>query len=519
MYELRPLLLAFVLALCAASQPIPLAAQEPGGSGSGSQKSPKLIILGFDGADAKLTRAVDGRGQAAQPGQAASRRAPSRPCARRSRRRRRSPGRPSRPACTPGRHGVFDFLKRDPQTYQPGLRRLRGVHGALPARARTTAGCSGDRRRPGPRPAGLPAAQAVPAAHPRRRGRRRAGRGCRGRRSARASRRHRCCRSSGRSPSTASRATPSGSSLGKAGKRVRVMRIPVTFPPKAYEHGELLTGLGTPGPLAAASASRSTSPPSCSSSPRAAATSRSRWWSWSTTRGSIDTEIKGPPEQAVPQEGGARLHHDPHDAHRARRPQVARHPGLGQDLTLKAGEWSDWVRFTFPFNPLIKVHGIGSFRLMSIEPEMRLYLSPIQFDPEHLPPVLDITTPPELRRRPDRRATACSRPSAGRSTPGRSTTARSTKTVFLEDVELTVDKEREMLRRLPRAQDDWDVLVHYFEFTDRVQHMMFRFLDPKHPLYTAEGAAKWGGSILAGLPGHGRDRRRDACRRCRRAPR
>ena len=41
------------------------------------------------------------------------------------------------------------------------------------------------------------------------------------------------------------------------------------------------------------------------------------------------------------------------------------------------------------------------------------------------------------------------------------------------------------------------MLVHYFEFTDRVQHMMFRFFDPKHPLYTAEGAAKWGGSILA----------------------
>jgi len=28
-----------------------------------------------------------------------------------------------------------------------------------------------------------------------------------------------------------------------------------------------------------------------------------------------------------------------------------------------------------------------------------------------------------------------------------------------------------------------------------VQHMMFRFFDPKHPLYTAEGAAKWAGSI------------------------
>jgi predicted AlkP superfamily phosphohydrolase/phosphomutase len=60
---------------------------------------------------------------------------------------------------------------------------------------------------------------------------------------------------------------------------------------------------------------------------------------------------------------------------------------------------------------------------------------------------------------------------------------------------MTVEKDKEILNGA-LAKDDWDVLVHYFEFTDRVQHMMFRFFDPKHPLYTAEGAAKWGGSIL-----------------------
>ncbi len=38
--------------------------------------------------------------------------------------------------------------------------------------------------------------------------------------------------------------------------------------------------------------------------------------------------------------------------------------------------------------------------------------------------------------------------------------------------------------------DDWDIFVHYFEFTDRVQHMMFRFFDPKHPLYEPKLAAK-----------------------------
>jgi predicted AlkP superfamily phosphohydrolase/phosphomutase len=59
---------------------------------------------------------------------------------------------------------------------------------------------------------------------------------------------------------------------------------------------------------------------------------------------------------------------------------------------------------------------------------------------------------------------------------------------------MTVDKEREILDK-ELADDDWDVMVHYFEFTDRVQHIMFRYFDPKHPAYTAEGGAKWGDAI------------------------
>ncbi len=34
--------------------------------------------------------------------------------------------------------------------------------------------------------------------------------------------------------------------LGDAGKHVRVMRMPVTFPPEPFPHGEMLSGLGTP---------------------------------------------------------------------------------------------------------------------------------------------------------------------------------------------------------------------------------------------------------------------------------
>jgi predicted AlkP superfamily phosphohydrolase/phosphomutase len=166
----------------------------------------------------------------------------------------------------------------------------------------------------------------------------------------------------------------------------------------------------------------------------------------------------------------------------------------GNDLTMKPGDWSEWVRFTFPFNSLVKVHGIGRFRLISLQPEVRLYLSPIQFDPERLPPGFQITTPASFA--PELAHEHGSFKTMGWMIDTWSVSNGTTdEQIFLEDVDMTVKKDKEILEGL-LAKDDWDVLVHYFEFTDRVQHIMFRFLDPKHPLYTAEGAAKWGGSIL-----------------------
>jgi predicted AlkP superfamily phosphohydrolase/phosphomutase len=165
----------------------------------------------------------------------------------------------------------------------------------------------------------------------------------------------------------------------------------------------------------------------------------------------------------------------------------------GVNLSLKNGEWSPWVRFVFPFNPLIKLSGIGRFRLMSIEPEVRLYLSPIQFDPSKLPPILDVTAPRSFAGELFRRFGLFK-------TIGWMIDTWSIKggtiddPVFFEDTDFTVTEEERILEGL--IADDWDVYVHYFEFTDRVQHVMWRHTDPQHPLYTAEGGAKYGDSIL-----------------------
>ncbi|HEX5759734.1 MAG TPA: alkaline phosphatase family protein [Thermoanaerobaculia bacterium] len=280
--------------------------------------------------------------------------------------------------------------------------------------------------------------------------------------------------------------------LGKSGARVRVLRMPVTFPPKPYEHGELLTGLGTPD-----MSGRIGKPFYFTSelffTPKGGGDFSVEVVELVDNRGVIETEVKGPPNELFPDQSDYVVIPMeltvPEDRSRLEI-EVS-----GTKLALKPGEWSDWVRFTFPFNALIKARGIGKFRLLSLDPEVRLYLSPIEFDPEGLPPGLAITYPGKWVDELTGRFGLFKTKGWTIDTWSLSNGTADEK-LFLEDVEQTVAKDKEMLFGL-LADDDWDVLVDYFEFTDRVQHMMFRFFDPRHPLYTPEGAAKWGGSILA----------------------
>ena len=281
--------------------------------------------------------------------------------------------------------------------------------------------------------------------------------------------------------------------LGKAGKRVRVMRMPVTFPPEPFPHGELFSGLGTPD-----LSGRIGKPFYFTSElffqPKGQGDFSIEIVELPDNKGKIPTEIKGPPNQLFPSpDGKLKYVSIPMTLEvSADRKQLAIETS-GQKLSLAAGEWSDWVPLEFRFNPIIKLRGIARFRVLSVEPEVRVYLSPIQFDPRNLPPIVDLSSPGSFAESLTDRF-GLFKTMGWTIDTWSMTDGTIDEPVFFEDVKMTVDQERKMLDGL--LQDDWDVYVHYFEFTDRVQHVMFRYFDPQHPAYTAEGAAKWGGKIL-----------------------
>jgi len=473
------LLVALCGLLALAAVPLPATAQE---------QSPKLIILGFDGADADLARQWMDEGKL--PNLAKLRTEGT-----------FAPLRSTIPSQTPvswstfatglspGRHGIFDFLKRNTEDYKPGfaaatestepflwgantpwiagvagalvlalvlflvlkLFRLRtpvaaAVAGVLALLAGSGLGMAADRLLPKERPIAINHQQGETF----------------------------------------------WSVLGRHGKRVRVVRVPVTFPPKPFEHGELLSGLGTPDV-----SGRIGKPFYFTSElffqPKGGGDFSVEVVELVDNKGIIETEIIGPENKLFPKESDyitIPMTLTVPESKDSLRIQVS-----GNEVTLKPGEWSDWVGITFPFNSLIKLQGIGKFRLLSIEPEVRLYLSPIQFDPKNLPPGFDITAPAAwVNDLTDEHGLF--KTMGWMIDTWSLTNGTVDETVFLEDVRQTVDKEREILDGFIAQSADWDVLVHYMEFTDRVQHMMFRYFDPKHPLYTPEGNAKWGGSIL-----------------------
>lgn len=477
----RPTFRSFLALLGLLALALPFAAR--------AQESPKLIILGFDGADADLARQWMDEGKL--PNLAKLRAEGT-----------FSPLRSTIPSQTPvswstfatglspGRHGIFDFLKRNPEDYRPTFAAadlvtepfLFGKNNGLIVgliagvalfliflllfkvfRMRTS------------RAAVVAAVLAIAAG---------VGMGVAGARLLPVQRKAAVNRQQG---------DTFWKILGDQGKRVRIVRVPVTFPPKPYEHGTLLSGLGTPD-LSARIGKPFYFTSELFFQPKGGGDFSLEVVELVDNKGVIETEIKEIPNELFPDKGGyitIPMTFTVAEDHSNLRIQVS-----GNDLNLKPGQWSDWVHFTFPFNSLVKVHGIGKFRVLSLQPEVRVYLSPIQLDPENLPPGVDITAPGDWVH--DLTAEFGLFKTMGWMIDTWSLTNGTVdEQVFLEDVKQTTDKELQMLEGFLGQADQWDVLVHYFEFTDRVQHMMFRYFDPKHPLYTPEGAAKWGGSILA----------------------
>ena len=282
----------------------------------------------------------------------------------------------------------------------------------------------------------------------------------------------------------------------RAGWRSRVLAVPAAFPPPPLYRGKVLSGYPAPDMTAGGFAiyTSAEKPPK--------GDNKMRVFRINAQEPVIETVVVGPFDR-VENSQESRLRLEP-----SRRTQVpitliprreTRQVTIrvqGQEQTIGERQWSDWFTFTFQMSPLVQEVGMARFLLVTFtDEELRLYLMPLNYHPRHLPSNVHLAHPPEF-------LAELTQDLGLFKTAGWAIDAfrplladQIDDELFLIDLYSTMDKKWEIIFH-ELVKPDWDLLVGVLMGTDRVQHMMWRHIDPQHPAYDPEEAKLYRDSIL-----------------------
>ena len=416
--------------------------------------SQKLIILGFDGMDPNLTERWLAEGRlpnlarlAAQGGfyRLGTSHSPESPTSWAS----------FATGANAGKHNIFDFLVRDPKTYQPDL----GIVKMTPPEFLFNY---------------------IPIKKP--------------------------------EIKSIRGATSFWVTAGQQGVRSSLLTVPITFPPEDVENGELLAGLplpdlrGTIGTFYyfATDLSRYEE----GNTEMGGILKR-----LVVDQSAARTELIGPPnpivkaQQRAIQAKGA----PPSDADKGTLAELAAREDIRLPITihwnrperratieiqdsmvsLAEGEWSKWVMLEFQANLIVRLHGMVQIFLIRADKELQVYISPINWRPDK-PPV-PMSSPASFSAALNDRL-GIYRTLGWAEATWPLNEDRIDEKAFMDDLFRAFDdRARVILNRVDARQ--WDLLIGVSESTDRVQHMMWRLIDKTHPMYNEAEAAKYGDSI------------------------
>jgi len=160
----------------------------------------------------------------------------------------------------------------------------------------------------------------------------------------------------------------------------------------------------------------------------------------------------------------------------------------GEEQTLSVGEWSEFYSVSFELNAMVSSDAITRVRLNKLEPYFELLVNVMDIDPRSPPFWQPISSPHSF-------ASELAADCGLFETYGWPTLTMPFKDekiepeVLLEDVEFT-ERWREVVTHDRLAKDDWRCLMSVFSTVDRVQHMMYQYYDREHPLHKPEVAAR-----------------------------
>lgn len=148
-------------------------------------------------------------------------------------------------------------------------------------------------------------------------------------------------------------------------------------------------------------------------------------------------------------------------------------------IVLKEDEFSDWVDLEFSIDYFTKIRGIAQFYVKQIDPNLEIYLSPINFNPKK--PIFPISYPKNFSGRVAKEKGYYSTLGLPHDTWALEENILNEDS-FLKQVDLILaEREGIYFNELNRFKSG--VFIGYFGMTDTVQHMFWRFLNDPQSKY------------------------------------
>jgi predicted AlkP superfamily phosphohydrolase/phosphomutase len=267
--------------------------------------------------------------------------------------------------------------------------------------------------------------------------------------------------------------TPLWELLKTAGRGATVLRCPCTYPPDPIR-GRMLSGMGVPdlrGGLGTATF-YTTDP---SAKPRE---SENVVRPQPAGDDAFSAHLIGP---RGPKGGDLRVEVDLRVDRQGRR-VVIRSDGNPKELEVRQGAWSDWLRVKFKLGMLQSIRGMVRFYLVACEPELALYASPINFDPDA--PFYPISAPFEYAGELAREIGLYYTTGMVEDHTGLNN-ERIPESAFLDQCEIAWRERRAMMNSELSYFDDGLFYV-LFDTPDRIQHLFWRYTEPDHPANRGE---------------------------------
>lgn len=273
--------------------------------------------------------------------------------------------------------------------------------------------------------------------------------------------------------------------LGDEGIDSSILRVPITFPPEKF-NGRMLSAMCTPDLLGTQGSFQQFTTAGAGGHFDEAGQQRPL-----TRNGKgLEGKIEGPPNP---------LRSDEEVMTAPFKLQLNGKGGKldinGSTHKLEAGEYTPWIKLTFHAAPGVKVDGIARFMLTETEPEVSLYVTPINIDPEK--PALPISHPSYY-------ATYLAKLQGAFATLGlaEDTWALNERVIdeqaFLDQA-YSICEERETMFKNALDRTKKGIVACVFDTSDRIQHMFFRYLEPDHPAHQknphGNGATRFEGVI------------------------